>query len=151
MLSLLALAVMGGFLALVFNIGLVMDARTELQGAADSAALAAASFLDGSQGGMDRARTTAAQYSQLHVSYGSKITINDSDVTPMLWDSFSSSFVDATFDPWYPFSAIAVNVATGRDGVDGHPGRFPSTSRTSWGGPTPRSTPRRPRWAQGPG
>jgi hypothetical protein len=134
MLSLLALAVMGGFLALVFNIGLVMDARTELQGAADSAALAAAGFLDGSQSGLDRARTAAAQYSQLHVSYGSRITINGSDVTPMVWDSFSSSFVDATSDPWYPFSAIAVNVANGRDSVAGHPRPIPIHFKEFLGG-----------------
>lgn len=60
------LITIGGFLALTMNVGHMMNARAQLQGAADSAALAGAALLDGTTSGQVNAHNRALAYAVQH-------------------------------------------------------------------------------------
>jgi putative Flp pilus-assembly TadE/G-like protein len=62
----LVLTVMAGFLALVMNVGHLKTVRAQLHNATDSAALAAARELNGTEDGLAAARAMAAAYAAQH-------------------------------------------------------------------------------------
>jgi Flp pilus assembly protein TadG len=64
----IVLTVIAGFAALVINVGHMMAIRGQLQGATDSAALAAAVELDGSAEGLTAARAAAVDYAARHAT-----------------------------------------------------------------------------------
>jgi putative Flp pilus-assembly TadE/G-like protein len=119
--------VMGGFLALSFNLGLLMKARGELQGASDSAALAAAESLDGTAAGLRSGRRIARAFAAAHNVTGESVRIDrNADVHYGFWHFraepcvFGSGGCPQGFelspDPNdNPFSITAVEVVNGRD------------------------------------
>src|SRR5512135_1657125 len=91
--SVFLLFVTGAFLALSMNVGHLYTARGELQNAADSAALAGAAELDGTQGGVNAARTASETFSALHhTDAATAVAITDADVTPGHWDVDTRTF-----------------------------------------------------------
>jgi hypothetical protein len=78
--------VMGGFLALSFNLGMMMKARGELQGASDSAALAAAESLDGTIARLALGRVNAHDFAAAHDVTGNAVRIDqNADVHYGFW------------------------------------------------------------------
>jgi hypothetical protein len=119
-----------GFMALAFNVGLVMDSRTELQNGSDAAALAGARSLNGQSSGLTAARQSAYDYSIKHLAYDEKITINtaSSDLVFGRWHMradeclFGTSGTDC-FEPLVttdPRKITAVKILNGRDGTGTH-------------------------------
>jgi Flp pilus assembly protein TadG len=115
-----------GFFALAFNVGLMMDSRTELQNASDSAALAAARSLNGTASGLTAARKSAYDFSMKHTTYGVPITIDtgSADLTFGRWHLsaaeclFGSSGHDCfeSISTTEPRKITAVKIRNGRDG-----------------------------------
>ncbi len=66
----LTLVAMASFLALVMNVGHLKTVRAQLHNATDSAALAAARELNGTEAGLATARTVARDYAGLHETDG---------------------------------------------------------------------------------
>ncbi len=74
-----------GFGALAVDVGVLYASKSELQAAADSAALAAAAQLSGDIPGspIDRARDSAVEYAEKHIVFGDPIQLDPSrDVEP---------------------------------------------------------------------
>jgi hypothetical protein len=114
-LAALMLVVVGAFMALAVNVGLIMQAKGQLQNAADAAALAAAGSLDGTTAGLATARQMAARYTQPHQVTGEAVTIDpDMDVRFGRWDFVNQSFGEIT-DLSRVFEIDAVRVVNGRD------------------------------------
>jgi hypothetical protein len=137
------------FFVLAFNVGAMMESRTQLQNGADSSALAAARSLNGMSSGLTAAGTSALVYSVQHIAYDQQITIDASgggDVTFGRWHFhpseclFGASGSDC-FEPLTstdPHLITAVKVRNGRDGVGLHNppldllfGQFVGTSQAS--------------------
>jgi hypothetical protein len=126
-LACLMLLMLGAFFTLAFNLGLLMDSRTQLQAAADSAALAAARSLDGEASGLDAARRAARVNTGEHRAYDQNLQIGDADITFGRWH-FKPA--ECTFgagadcfeplDESDPRAITAVRVGNGRDGVGDH-------------------------------
>jgi hypothetical protein len=137
-LALLFVLVMGAFLALSFNMGLMLKARGDLQGASDSAALAAAGSIDGTLNGVSAGRAFARQFAAAHKVTGQTVLVGeDADVEYGFWHfragepcAFSGGtcvpcepprtgncpgFEVATNPANEPFSLTAVRVRNGRD------------------------------------
>ena len=124
-----------GFLAMSMNMGILMDARTQLQAGADGAALAAAGSLDGTVTGLNRARQAAVDYSYQHDAYGELLRIDsDADVTFGRWHFKEGDCITApsskclgwepytrTFSVNNPGRVTAVHVSNGRDGGTHNP------------------------------
>jgi Putative Flp pilus-assembly TadE/G-like len=139
-LAVLFILAMGAFLALSFNLGLLMKARGELQTAADSAALAAARDLNGSVAGLASGRLRASLFAGAHFVTGQPVTIDPTaDVTYGFWHfgscgggggacnpcAFGGGMCPAGFEPapdptGAAFGITAVQVTDGRDGIGGH-------------------------------
>lgn len=107
----LSLAVIFGFAALVLDIGYQRIVRTQLQIGIEAAAHAGTKELDGTDAGMERARSTAATVAELFEADGNAIRLSADEITLGVYDSgtFESSD-DAA-------SVNAVMVATGRDDI----------------------------------
>jgi hypothetical protein len=75
-LAAVVLVVVGGFMALALNVGMIMNTKGQLQNASDSAALAAAASLDGTNAGIDNAPIKAWNYSQAHLVTGEPVEIH---------------------------------------------------------------------------
>jgi hypothetical protein len=126
-LACVCLVMLGAFFTLAFNLGLLMDSRTQLQAAADSAALAAARSLNGEASGLDAARVAARVNSGEHRAYDERLRIGDADVIFGRWH-FKPG--ECTFgngrdcfeplDESEPRAITAVRVRNGRDGVGDH-------------------------------
>jgi hypothetical protein len=97
----LLLGALCGFLALAFNVGLIVDTRTELQNGSDSAALAGARSLNGMATGLTAARQSAYDFSMQHIAYEQPITID--------------TFADLTFGTWHLRADECVYGSNGRD------------------------------------
>jgi hypothetical protein len=106
--------------AMALNMGILMDTKTELQGAADATALAAARSLDGTASGLTKARVAAGNYSEQHTAYGDAVTINSvgSDVVFGKWDFTTRTF--SVLDESDPHKITAVKVSNGRDAQGSH-------------------------------
>jgi len=94
------LVVMVGMIAFAVDVGFITVARTELQGAADAAALAGVSKLPE---GVSQARNTAEQYVNLNDTSASSPGIT---VTPGIWNRDSRQFQPGQS----PFDALQVSV-----------------------------------------
>jgi len=122
----------GGFLALSLNTGHMMNARAQLQGAYDAAALAGAHELDGTVAGVTDAKATAVAYGHLHRLDRVAVGLLASDVLPGHWDSVARAFyttgdtvhigdADVTLSPASTaqyYNAVKVTAST--DGASGH-------------------------------
>lgn len=126
--TLLLFSALMGFFALAFNVGLLVDSRTQLQNGSDAAALAAARSLNGMTSGLGAARPFASDYSQQHLAYDQKITIDTSaDVVFGRWHLRADECLFGSgsdcFEPLSssdPRKITAVKVRNGRDGVGAH-------------------------------
>ncbi|MBI5547499.1 MAG: Tad domain-containing protein [Deltaproteobacteria bacterium] len=118
----LMLAALGGFLALVINVGHLMVVRTQLQTACDSASLAGAFELDGTAEGLTRAQAKAADFAARHTTdRGLSVTIDAAaDVEFGIWDRLQPRA--AAFTPILdPLLVNAVRVQAGREGARSNP------------------------------
>jgi hypothetical protein len=113
------------FFAIAFSMGQMMDTRTQLQAASDSAALAAARSLNGEADGLVLAREAAGYYTSRHRGYDEDLVIDEGvDVEFGRWhfDSadcvFGSSGSDCfeVLPDTVPRQISAVRVWNGRDG-----------------------------------
>ena len=84
------LVVLMAMVSFAIDVGYVANVQTQLQRAADSAALAAAAEMNRS--GISAARTRAQQIGQLNGSSGSTIAIPDSNVEFGVWDMTARTF-----------------------------------------------------------
>lgn len=107
MFSLALLAVLLALVAFALDMGYVVLVRTQLQVAADSAAMSAAAVnLDGE---FSEVVLAAQQFAQYHRAGGKQVQLNSSDVELGVWD-----FDTRTFQP-SPTAGNAVRVAARRD------------------------------------
>jgi hypothetical protein len=120
--SIVLLAV-GAFMALALNVGLVMNTRGQLQNASDSAALAAAGSLDGTQNGLNTARQMALNYSSSHAVTGQSVVIDSgSDVVFGRWHfKDEAGWPERSFEVLSdPLLIDAVRITNGRDDTGSH-------------------------------
>jgi len=111
------------FASLAIDVGMVWAARTQLQGAADGAALAGARKIIDSSGNVDQASTQAASQSigaQNSAISASSIAIETSDIQLGHWDSTARSF-DSSVDLSDPSVVNAVEVLARMDAVANGP------------------------------
>jgi hypothetical protein len=115
------------FTALVFNLGVLMANKNELQNASDSSALAAATELDGTLAGMTASGPAAAEFSAVHTTYGQPVLVGacGGDLTLGRWDFLRQTFQPDSCAPANPFTINAVKILNGRDGVSGHNEKLP--------------------------
>jgi hypothetical protein len=86
------MVIMLGFVAFGVDVGYMMLVQTQLQSAADSAAMAAAANMSGTQTAM----TTAAQtYAAYHKAAGTPVTLANADVQYGTWDSTARKFTSS--------------------------------------------------------
>jgi Putative Tad-like Flp pilus-assembly len=109
-LAALLMILMVGMIAFAMDIGYVVLVRSQLQTAADSAAMAAAAVM-GNEPGM--AVKTARQYAAYHTAGGESVQLSDSDVELGIWDTETRSFVPLNQ------AANAVRVTARRDAGSG--------------------------------
>jgi hypothetical protein len=84
-LTVLMLAMMMGFVALSFDMGNVYRVRVEDQRAVDSAALAGAARLDGTDLGLSEAKDWAVNWANRHFAYNGSVALTTGDVVPGIW------------------------------------------------------------------
>jgi hypothetical protein len=115
------LVAIGAFTALALNIGHGMEVRGEAQNAVDAGALAGAKELDGTAGGIARARVWAEDFAERH---GTDATSEPFKVNPETDVTFGEwSDATRTFDPTQtdPLRINAVRVEGGRREASGDP------------------------------
>src|SRR5689334_8532080 len=83
------MVVMLGFVAFGVDVGYMLLVKTQLQVAADSAAMAAAANMAGTQSQMNAA---AQLYAGYHQAGGKQVTLQTSDIQYGLWDSTARTF-----------------------------------------------------------
>lgn len=81
-----------GFVALVVDIGFGLTAKTQLQAAADSAALAGAARFNRTNAGITTARNDAILYAGKNKVAGASVTLPPGDVEVGSWDKQTQSF-----------------------------------------------------------
>jgi hypothetical protein len=107
-----------GLVALVVDLGFGITVRTQLHQAADAAALAGASQLDGTLAGIDNARNEAIAYGANNSAAGSPVTIAPADVEFGWWDMLTRNFNPILPGGLgYPNDVNAVRVAAQCDGT----------------------------------
>jgi hypothetical protein len=112
-LAAILIVMLGAFLALSMNMGMIVRTRGELQTAADSSALAGAKELDGLSTGISTARTVAYNFAAQQALIG-----NSSDSTVKI-----NSATDVKFGHWHfktetcVFSGGTCTVPSGQSGV----------------------------------
>ncbi len=99
-LAAILLAVLLGLAALVIDVGRLHSARTEIQNAADAAALAAANELNSSTGARDRARAAARELLQHDSRFANTAALLGNGGLPDSAFTFYCS-INAQFDPAY--------------------------------------------------
>jgi hypothetical protein len=129
--------VLGAVLALSFNLGLLMKSRGELQGASDSAALAAAESLDGTVASLRAGRRAAREFAATHDVTGQAVRIDEEDdVRYGFWhfDRERCTYSNGTCPEGFeespdpegrPFALTAVQVNNGRDTDPNHNSPLP--------------------------
>ncbi|MBN2526280.1 MAG: hypothetical protein JXR76_07795 [Deltaproteobacteria bacterium] len=115
------LVVLLGSVALVVDLGNLFRVRTELQTAADAAALAGAPELDGSSGGLDAARAAAMDYAAKNPADDGPVELLPEDVTFGHWNLETSEFTDMGAYPDDPMEVNAIKVLTQRSAARGDP------------------------------
>ena len=106
-----------GMVAFAVDIGYVCLARTQLQAAADSAALAGAAGL---QHGPDAARAEATRFAELHFAAGAAVSITDDDDVQLgIWDDDTRRFTRLALGD--ESGANAVRVYCRRSQAQGRP------------------------------
>jgi hypothetical protein len=119
------LVAMGAFMALSLNTGHGVAVKTELQNAADAAAIAGARELNGSFAGAAGARTFASDYASRHVT-DQRIPIAGA-VTLGNWDPAATpKFTPLTPNVGNLISLNAVRVRTAREGTAPGGGALPA-------------------------
>jgi Flp pilus assembly protein TadG len=119
----IALAALLAFASLAIDVGMVWSARTQLQNAADSAALAGARNLIDSGGAVDATATLAGAQSLagLNSALGvASISIASSDIRLGQWDAMTRNF-DPNVDLSDPSLVNAVDVLARMDSVSNGP------------------------------
>ncbi len=110
----LSIFVLIGFLALVLDLGRTYIAKTELQNAADAAALAGAKELDGSTAGIDRALVLACrtarqnQYDFATEQVATVAATSDCDGNPLA-AGLAYAVSDYPNGPWTPVTSFSPN------------------------------------------
>lgn len=112
----LLLPLLLAMVALAVDMGYIYLVRSELQSAADAAALAGASGLD--QGAAE-ARRRAIEYAAKNLAAGSAVSLQDVDIDTGAWDPLTRTF--AALDAAAPNSVRAVRVTARRNGERGCP------------------------------
>ncbi len=114
----LSISTLGGFLALVVDLGVTRFLREELQAGTDAAALSAARRLDGSATSVALARATAVDVGHVNTAMGVALELDpnasnaaDGDVVLGSWDETTSMFQPETD----PTKVDAVEVRTRRE------------------------------------
>jgi hypothetical protein len=103
-----------GMVAFAVDVGYMMVAQTQLQAAADSAAMAAAANMSGTQSSILAA---AQQYAGYHKAGGKTVSLTSSDVQSGTWNSTSRTFTAGSV-------SNAVKVTARRDNSTGANGTF---------------------------
>ena len=114
----IVLLAVGAIMALAVNVGMAMHARGQLQNGSDSAALAAATSLNGMAAGLTAADNAAQSFSAVHEAIGESITIDPAtDVEFGRWHfKAEDGWAARTFEPLAdPLLIDAVRVRNGRD------------------------------------
>lgn len=88
-LAALLLTIMMGFMAMAIDLGYIVLVRTELQSAADSAALAAAGSMSQSENDII---ASAQRYASLNLAANRPVTLSDGDVEFGTWDASALTF-----------------------------------------------------------
>jgi hypothetical protein len=119
----IVLLVVGAFMALALNVGLMMNTRGQLQNASDSAALAAAGSLDGTQAGLDGARLMAEAYAKAHRVTGEEVKITPDpgvdDVEFGRWHfKAEGGWAERFFEPLDDSQSLLIDAVRVRDGRD---------------------------------
>lgn len=120
------LVALATLVALAINIGLLLQARGQLQNAADAAALAAAGSLDGTTDGLAAARLMAFNYSQAHQVTRQAVQIDPgSDVHFGRWHYVAEQgFAASSFEEITDLSRVldidSVEIFNGRDDSGSH-------------------------------
>ena len=109
-LAALLMILMVGMIAFAMDIGYIVLVRSQLQTAADSAAMAAAAVMGGEP---DMAVKTACQYAAYHTAGGENVRLSEGDIELGIWDTKSRSFVPLTT------AGNAVRVTARRDTASG--------------------------------
>ena len=99
-----------GMIAFAMDIGYIVLVRSQLQTAADSAAMAAAAVMGGEPGA---AAKSARQYAAYHTAGGENVRLSENDIELGIWDTKSRSFVPMTQ------AGNAVRVTARRDTTSG--------------------------------
>ncbi len=89
-LAALLMILMVGMIAFAMDIGYIVLVRSQLQTAADSAAMAAAAVMGGEPGS---ALKTARQYAAYHTAGGENVQLAEDDVELGVWDQKTRTFV----------------------------------------------------------
>ena len=115
--ALVLVFVLGGIMALVVDVGHLWEVRSELQNAADSAALAGIRDLNGESARFPTAIGNARTYAETHDANGSPVDVPASDVVLGKWD-----FTNKTFSPLQSpaYAVNAVRVTTRRSATTGN-------------------------------
>ena len=111
-LSLVLITAVLGLVAFAVDLGYILLVRTQLQAAADAAAMAAAAEL---LEDTDNEIAVARQYAAFHVAGGQPVELRVADVEPGIWDFDGRVF---TSDQWPPQNAVRV-IARRDDTVSG--------------------------------
>jgi hypothetical protein len=106
------LIVVGGMIAFALDLGYIVLVRTQLQVAADSAAMAASSMIGD---GAVIARDVAKQYAANHVAGGEPVRLADADIEFGIWDMTTRSFTPGS-DMGNAVRVTARRTATSTDG-----------------------------------
>ena len=108
-LAAIIMVLMLGMVGFAVDMGYVMLVRTQLQVAADSAAIAAAAAnMNDLQ---NEVVATASQYAEYHASGGKNVQLSPADVEPGVWDFSTRRFTSSAWN------SNAVRVTTRRDGT----------------------------------
>ncbi|MBN2575352.1 MAG: hypothetical protein JXP73_12375 [Deltaproteobacteria bacterium] len=104
----------GAFMALALNVGMLMKTRGELQNGSDSAALAAAGSINGTDDGQQTARHMADSYAGAHSVAEGPVSIDwqGNDVKFGRWDFDTRTFVESADN-------LLINAVKVADGTDG--------------------------------
>ena len=108
----LSMGALLGFGALATDVGLMQVTNSELQVAADAAALAGASWLDGTSVGLGNAVVGAANVGSLNHMYGDSVQVNTVEVHLGIYDPDTGNFeeVTTTFDDPGRVNAVRVDM-----------------------------------------
>ncbi len=109
------MVVMLGFVAFGVDVGYMTVVKTQLQNAADSAAMAAAASMSGTQSNMISA---AQQFAGYHKAGGTTVNLTSSDIQYGIWDSNSRTFTSSSQ------AGNAIRVTARRDSSTGSNNTF---------------------------